>query len=111
MLQFINVFTFWFYRFHSVVFRSPFFRSMAQNVRFCAYLLATTVPDTYGLILCCYPNWKQFEVEKKFSSYEISYKGEGKSKEPLCVGDEIVVFPSGFDFVRESQRNEKVVIR
>ena len=111
MLQFINVFTFWFYRYHSFVSRGPFFRSMPQYVRFCAYLLKTPVPDTYALMLCCYPNRKQFEVEKEFSSYEISYKGEGKSKEPLCVGDEIVVFPSGLDFVRESQRNEKVVLR
>ena len=45
------------------------------------------------------------------SGYDAPYKGEGKSKEPACVGDGIVVSPIALDFVRESQRNEKIVLR
>ena len=84
---------------------------MPQCVHFHTCLCKTTVPDTYGLLLYCYPNFKQAEVEKKLLSYDIPYKGEGKSKEPACVGDEFVVSPSALDFVRESPRNEMVVLR
>ena len=87
------------------------FRPMPQCVHFLTCLCKTTVPDTYGLLLYCYPNFKKAEVEKKLSSYDIPYQGEGKSKEPACVGDGIVVSPLALDFVRESQRNEKVVLR
>ena len=50
-------------------------------------------------------------MEKKLLGYDIPYQGEGKSKEPACVGDGIVVSPIALDFVRESQRNEKIVLR
>ena len=50
-------------------------------------------------------------MEKKLSSYDIPYQGEGKSREHACVGDGIVVSPLALDFVRESERNEKVVLR
>ena len=92
-------------------FHRLFFRPMPQHVHFLTCLCETTVPDTYSLLLYCYPSFKRAEVEKKLSSYYAPYKGEGKSKEPACVGDEIVVSPLGLDFVRESQRNEKVVLR
>ncbi|XP_066019524.1 uncharacterized protein [Pocillopora verrucosa] len=88
-----------------------FFRPLPQRVHFLTCLCETTVPDTYALLLYCYPNFKKVEVEKKLSRYDIPYKGEGKSKELAYVGDEIVVSPSGLDFVRESQRKEKVVLR
>ena len=88
-----------------------FFRRMPQRVHFLTCLCETTVPDTYALLLYCYPNFKKVEVEKKLSRYDIPYKGEGNPKEPACVGDEIVVSPSGLDFVQESQRKEKVVLR
>ena len=116
----------WFYflfcRFCVCVFNKPvailedffhchFSRPMPQFVHFLICLLKTPVPDTYSLLLYCYPNFKRAEVEKKLSSYHAPYKGEGKSKEPACVGDEIVVSPLAFDFVRESQRNKKVVLR
>ena len=84
---------------------------MPQCVHFLTCLCKTTVPDTYGLLLYCYPNFKKTELKKKLSSYDIPYQGEGKSKEPACVGDEIVVSPLALDFVRESQRKEKVVLR
>ena len=84
---------------------------MPQCVHFLTCLCKTTVPDTYGLLLYCYPNFKETELKKKLSSYDIPYQGEGKSKEPACVGDEIVVSPLALDFVRESQRKEKVVLR
>ena len=87
------------------------FRPMPQCVHFLTCLCKTTVPDTYGLLLYCYPNFKKAEVEKKLSRYDTPYQGEGKSKEPACVGDGIVVSPIALDFVRESQRNEKVVLR
>ena len=87
------------------------FRLMPQCVHFLTCLCKTTVPDTYGLLLYCYPNFKKAEVEKKLSRYVTPYQGEGKSKEPACVGDGIVVSPLALDFVRESQRNEKVVLR
>lgn len=80
-------------------------------MHFLACLRKTSVLDTYILSLYCYPNCKQLEVEKNLSICEISYKGEGTSKEPVCVEDEIVVFPSGLDFVGEYQKNEKVVLR
>ena len=51
------------------------------------------------------------EVEKKLLSYDIPYQGEGKSREHACVGDGIVVSPLALDFVRESERNEKLVLR
>ncbi|XP_022798994.1 uncharacterized protein LOC111337037 [Stylophora pistillata] len=92
-------------------FRRLFFRPMPQCVHFLTCLCKTTVPDTYSLLLYCYPNFKKAELEKKLLSYDVPYKGEGKSKEPACVGDEIVVSPLALDFVRESQRNEKVVLR
>ena len=87
------------------------FRPMPQCVHFLACLCKTTVPDTNGLLLYCYPNFKKAEVEKKLSRYDTPYQGEGKSKEPACVGDGVVVSPIALDFVRESQRNEKVVLR
>ena len=83
---------------------------MPQTVHFLTCLCKTTVPDTYGLLLYCYPNFKKAEVEKKLSRYDAPYQGEGKSKEPVCVGDEIVVSPIALYFVGESQRNEKVVL-
>ena len=86
-------------------------RLMPQCVHFLTCLCKTTVPDTYSLLLHCYPNFKKAELEKKLSRYDIPYQGEGKSKEPACVWDEIVVSPIALDFVRESQRNEKVVLR
>ena len=86
------------------------FRLMPQCVHFLTCLCKTTVPDTYGLLLYCYPNFKKAEVEKKLSRYDAPYQGEGKSKEPVCVGDGIVVSPIALYFVRESQRNEKVVL-
>ena len=92
-------------------FRGLSLRPMPQCVHFHTCLCKTTVPDTYGLLLYCYPNSKQAEVEKKSLSYDIPYKGEGKSKEPACVGDEIVASPLALDFVRESSRNETVVLR
>ena len=84
---------------------------MPQYVHFHTCLFKTPVPDTYSLSLYCYPNFKKHEVEKKLSSYDAPYKGEGKSKEPACVGDRIVVSPIALDFVRKSQRNEKIVLR
>ena len=87
------------------------FRPMPQCVHFLTCLCKTTVPDTYGLLLYCYPNFKKAEVEKKLSRYDTPYQGEGKSKEPACVGDGVVVSPIALDFVRESQRNEKIVLR
>ena len=86
---------------------------MPQSVHFLACLCKTTVLDTYGLLLHCYPkkNKKKAEVEKKLSSYDIPYQGEGKSREHACVGDGIVVSPLALDFVRESERNEKLVLR
>ena len=87
------------------------FRSTPQCVHFLTCLCKTPVPDTYSLSLYCYPNFKKPEVEKKSSSYDTPYKGEGKSKERACVGDGIVVSPIALDFVRESQRNEKIVLR
>lgn len=92
-------------------FRRLFFRPMPQCVHFLTGLCKTAVPDTYALRLYCYPNFKKGEAENKLSSYDVPYKGEGKSKEPACVGDEIVVSPLALDFVRESQTNEKVVLR
>ena len=86
-------------------------RPMPQCVHFLACLCKTAALDTYGLLLYCYPSFKGAEVEKILSSYDAPYKGEGKSKEPACVGDEIVVSPIALDFVRESQRKEKVVLR
>ena len=50
-------------------------------------------------------------MEKILSRYHAPYKGEGKSEELACVGDEFVVSPLALDFVRESQRKEKVVLR
>ena len=87
------------------------FRSTPQYVHFLTCLCKTTDIDIYGLLLYCYPNFKKPEVEKTLSSYDIPFKGEGKSKEPTCVGDGIVVSPIALDFVRESQRNEKIVLR
>ena len=84
---------------------------MPQYVHFLTCLCKTPVPDTYGLLLYCYPNFKKHEVEKRLSGYDAPYKSEGKSKEPVCVGDEIVVSPVALDFVRESQRKEKVVLK
>ena len=84
---------------------------MPQTVHFHACLCSTTAPDTYGLLLCCYPSFKSAEVEKKWSSYVTPYKGEGRSKELACVGDEFMVSLLGLDFVVESQRKEKVVLR
>ena len=84
---------------------------MPQCIHFLACLCKTTVPNTYGLLLYCYPNFKETELKKKLSSYDIPYQGEGKSKEPACVGDEIVVSPIALDFVQEYQRSEKVVLR
>ena len=92
-------------------FRRLFFRSMPQCVHFLTCLCKTTIRDTYCLLLYCYPNFKQAEVEKRLSRYDTPYQCEGKSKEPACVGDGIVVSPLALDFVRESQRNEKVVLR
>ena len=92
-------------------FRRLFFRPMPQCIHFLACLCKTTVPNTYGLLLYCYPNFKETELKKKLSSYDIPYQGEGKSKEPACVGDEIVVSPIALDFVQEYQRSEKVVLR
>ena len=122
MLQVIHVFYFLFYRFCVCVFNKPvplledyfrrlFSRTMPQRVHFLTCLCKTTVRDTYSLLLYCYPNFKQPEVEKKLSSYDIPYKGEGRSKEPVCVGDKIVVSLRAFYFVQESQRNENVVLR
>ena len=88
-----------------------FSRPMPQCVHFLVCLCKTPVPDTYSLLLYCYPIFKRAEVEKKLSSYHAPYKGEGKSKEPARVGDEIVVSPLALDFVQKSQRNEKVVLR
>ncbi|XP_066019482.1 uncharacterized protein [Pocillopora verrucosa] len=87
------------------------FRLMPQCVHFLTCLCNTTVPDTYSLSLYCYPNFKKAEVEKKLSRYDTPYQGEGKSKEPACVGDRIVVSLIALDFVRESQRNQKLVLR
>ena len=84
---------------------------MPQSVHFLACLCKTTVPDTYGLLLYCYSNFQRAEVETKLLSYDIPYQGEGKSREPACVGDGIVVSPLALDFVREFERNEKVVLR
>ena len=84
---------------------------MPQRIHFLACLYATTVPDAYALLLYCYPSFKNAEVKKKLSAYEIPYRGEGRSKEPVCVGDEIVVSPIALDFVEKSQRNEKVILR
>ena len=92
-------------------FRRLFSSSMPQFVHFLTCLLKTPIPDTYSLLLFCYPNFKRAEVEKKLSSFCVPYQGEGKSKEPACVGDEFVVSPLAFEFVKESQRNEKVVLR
>ena len=92
-------------------FRRLFFRSMPQCVHFLACLSNTPCPDTYSLLLYCYPNFKKADVEKKLLGYDIPYQGEGKSKESACVGDGIVVSPIALDFVRESQRNEKIVLR
>ena len=83
----ISLLLFW-----DIFFRRLFFRPMPQCVHFLT--CKTTVPDTYGLLLYCYPNFKKAEVEKKLSSYDIPYQGEGKSREPACVGDGIVVSPS-----------------
>ena len=87
------------------------FRPMPQCVHFLTCLCKTTVRNAYGLLLYCYPSFKKAEVEKELSSYDVPYKGKGKSKESVCVGDVIVVCPLALDFVRESQRNEKVVLR
>ena len=87
------------------------FRLMPQCVHFLTCLCNTTVPDTYSLSLYCYPNFKKAEVEKKLLRYVTPYQGEGKSKEPACVGDRIVVSLIALDFVRESQRNQKLVLR
>ena len=87
------------------------FRPMLQYVYFHGFLRETTCPRTYALVLFCYPRFKIDEVEGKMSTYDNHYIGEGRSKEPLCVGDEIMVSLTGFDFVQESQRNEKVVLR
>ncbi|XP_027046688.1 uncharacterized protein LOC113674409 [Pocillopora damicornis] len=87
------------------------FRLMPQCVHFLTCLCKTTVPDTYSLSLYCYPNFKKAEVEKKLSRYVTPYQGEGKSKEPACVGDRIVVSLIALDFVRESQRNQKLVLK
>ena len=84
---------------------------MRQYVHFLACLCETNVSDTYGLLLYCYPNFKQSELEKKLSDYIIRYKGEGKSKKPACDGDKILVSPLAFNFEQKSQRNEKVVLR
>ena len=92
-------------------FRRLLFRPMPQCVHFLACLCKTTVPDIYGLLLYCYPSFKKTEVEEELSSYDTPYKGKGKSREPACVADGIVVSPIALDFVRESQRNEKVVLR
>ena len=105
MLQFIHVFTI-FCRFCPVSIRPT-----PQDVHFLVCFSETTVPDTYAILLYCYPSFKRDEVEKELSRSKIPYKGEGKSKEPVCVGDEIVVSLVGVDFVRESQRNEKLVLR
>lgn len=83
---------------------------MPQCAHFLVCLCETPVPDTYSLSLYCYPSLKQPEVEKKLSEYTIPYKSEGKSKEPSYDGEKIVVFPQEFNFVREHQRNEKVVL-
>ena len=92
-------------------FHRIFFRPMPQCIHFLACLCETTVPDAYALLLYCYPSFKNAEVIKKLSEYQILYRGEGKSKEPVCVGDEIVVSPIALDFVSKSQRNEKVILR
>ena len=88
-----------------------FFRPMPQCVHFLTCLSETPVPGSYGLLLFCYPSFKQPEVEKKLSIYEIPFRGEGKSKKSPCVGDKIVVSLLGFGFERESQRDKKVVLR
>ena len=81
-------------------------RPMPQCVHFLACLCETNVPDTYGLLLYCYPSFKEAEVEKILSRYHAPYKGEGKSKELACVGDEFVVSPLALDFVRESKERK-----
>ena len=84
---------------------------MSQDVNFLTCLCKTTVPDIYGLLLYCYPNWKKADVDRKIERYDAPYKGEGKSMEPVCIRDEILVSPLALNFVRESQRTEKIVLR
>ena len=88
-----------------------FFRPICQRIYFLACLSKTPTPGTYALLLYCCPFFKKDELEKKLSKYIIPYRGEGEPKEPVCIGTEILVSPIEFDFVKESQRNEKVVLR
>ena len=81
---------------------------MSQYANFLVCLCETPVTGCYALLLYCYPSSKQPEVDKKYS---IPYKGEGKSKEPVCVGDKIEVLPLSFHFVQGSLKKGKVVLR
>lgn len=84
---------------------------MPQKIHFLVCLSETTIPGTFALLLHCCPPFKKDELEKKLSKYVIPFRGEGEPKEHVCIGTEILVSPIEFDFVKESQRNEKVVLR
>ncbi|XP_078357696.1 p53-induced death domain-containing protein 1-like [Oculina patagonica] len=67
------------------------FRSMPQYVKLSTCLCESTVPEDFVLKIFCYPSTLQFQVEKILSRYRVPYQGEGKSVEPICKGDKILV--------------------
>ncbi|XP_022809156.1 uncharacterized protein LOC111346126 isoform X2 [Stylophora pistillata] len=90
--------------------RRSFPTPMPQRVHFLACLRETLCHAKYELLLYCFLNIRRADVVQEISRYETPFIGEGKSKEPLCKGDKIVVSLSALTFEHESQKNKEIVL-
>ena len=102
----ISLLLFW-----DIFFRRLFFRPMPQCVHFLTCLCKTTVPDTTAFYCTVIQTLKKLRWKRNCQAMTYLTKVKESQGSLLVSGMELWFPRVALDFVRESERNEKVVLR